>query len=217
MTEDGLGVVERGWGVQAQVHGLGLREADGRDVLVLRGVQVAHDADEVDDGADVGGVCAGTEGLGIAGLLDEVGAGAVGEGVDDGLAVAVIEDDLCAGLGEAGELGVDGTLEAVCVGLEGEGAGEEIGVLLESLGVRGWDAADGGEVLFNASLLEAGLDEVLRGAYEGSGTALRTADLRVEKSPPVSGAMNMTACWASAGTVTKVPSSRILGSQVSMR
>ncbi len=163
--------MEGGWGVETEVHGLGLREADGGDVLVLRSVEVSHDTDEVDDGTDVGGVRTGAEGLGIGGLLNEVGARAVGEGVDDGLAVAVVEDDLSASLCEAGELGVDGPLEAVGVGLEGQGTGEEVRVLLEGLGVRGRDAADGREVLFDARLLEAGFDEVLRSADEGAGTA----------------------------------------------
>ena len=116
--QDGLGVVKGRGSVEAQVHGIVLREADGRDVLVLGGMEVAHDADDVDDGADVGGVetCAG--GCGVTCLGDEVRGGAV-ERVDDGLAVAVVEDDLGAGLGEAGELGVDGLLEAGVVGLEG--------------------------------------------------------------------------------------------------
>jgi len=115
--QDRLGVVEGGWRVEAQVKGLLLREGDGRDVLVLGGVQVAHDADEVDDGADIGGVEATTGEVSAAGGVDEVGVGAAGEGGDDGLAVAVVEQGLRAGLGEAGELDVDGLFEAVWVGL----------------------------------------------------------------------------------------------------
>ena len=38
--------------------------------------------------------------------------------------------------------------------------------------VAGWDAADGGEVLFDAGLLEAGFGQVLRGADEGAGASL---------------------------------------------
>ena len=92
-------------------------------------------------------------------------------GVGDGLAVAVVEQGLGAGLGEAGELGIDGALEAVGVGLEVEGAGEEVGVFGESLGVGGRDAADGGEVFLDAGLFEAGLGEVLGGADEDAGAA----------------------------------------------
>jgi len=124
--EDGFGVVEGGWGVEAEVHGLGLRKGDCGDVLVLGGVEGRGDADEVDDGSDVGGIDSGTEELGLAGGVNEVGVGAVRESGDDGLAMAVVEEGLGADLGEAGELGVDGLLEAVGVGLEGEGAGEEV-------------------------------------------------------------------------------------------
>ncbi len=48
-----------------------------------------------------------------------------------------------------------GALEAVAVGLEGEGAGEEIGVVGEGFGVAGRDAVDGVEVGFDAGLLES--------------------------------------------------------------
>ena len=82
--EDRLGVVEGRWHIEAEVHGLGLGEADGGDVLVLGGVQGTEDADEVDDGADVGGVEATAGEVGVAGGLNEVGVGAVGEGGDEG-------------------------------------------------------------------------------------------------------------------------------------
>ena len=163
--------MEGGRGVEAEVEGLAGGEGDGGDVLVFCGVEAAHDADEIDDGADVGAVDAGAGESGVAGLVDEVGVGAVGECGGDGVAVAVIEEGLGAGLGEAGGLGVDGVLEAVAVGLEVEGAGEEVGVLGEGFGVVGGDAADGGEIGFDAGLLEAGLEEVLRGADEDAGAA----------------------------------------------
>ena len=121
--------------------------------------------------ANVGGVEAAAGDRRVAGGGDEVGVGAVGERGGDGLAVAVVEKRLRAGLGEAGELHVDGLLEAGLVGLEGEGAGEQVGVLLERGGVGGRDAADVGEVLLDAGLLEAGFGEVLRGANEDAGAA----------------------------------------------
>src|SRR5581483_9070901 len=46
---------------------------------------------------------------------------------------------------------------------------------------------------------------------------LRTAERKLLKSPPVSGARNSTACCASLGTVTKVPSARTCLFQVSTR
>ncbi|MCU1252807.1 MAG: hypothetical protein JWQ49_5836, partial [Edaphobacter sp.] len=85
--------------------------------------------------------------------------------------MAVIEEGLAAGLGEAVGLGVEGLLEAVTVGLEVEGAGEQVGVLGEGLGVVRWDKADVGEIGFDAGLFEAGLGEVLRGANEDAGAA----------------------------------------------
>ena len=171
MTMTDFGIVEGGWGVEAEVEGVAVGEGDGGDVLVFGGVEGAGDADEVDDGADVGAVVSSAGEPGVAGLVDEVGVGSVVECVGDGLAVAVVEEGLVSGLGEAGGLRVDGALEAVAVGLEIEGAGEEVGVVGESFGVVGWDAADGGEIGLDAGLLEAGFDEVLRGANEDAGAA----------------------------------------------
>ena len=65
-----------------------------------------------------------------------------------------------------------GCLKHSSLGLEGEGAGEQVGVLLEFGRIRGWNVADRGEVLLDAGLLEAGFGKVLRGADEGSGLAL---------------------------------------------
>ena len=83
--------------------------------------------------------------------------------------MAVVEEGLGPGLGEAGGLDVEGFLEAVAVGLEVEGAGEHVGVLGEGLGVVGRDAADVGEIGFNSCLLESGFEEILRGADEDAG------------------------------------------------
>ena len=90
--DDGFGVVEAGRGVEAEVEGVVLREGDGGDVLELRGVEAAGEADEIDDGADVGGVEAAAGHAGVGGLVDEVRGGAVGEGGGDGLAVAVVQE-----------------------------------------------------------------------------------------------------------------------------
>ncbi len=159
--EHGLGIVKGRRHVEAQIHRVVLREGDGRDVLVRRSVQVGHDADEVNDGADVRRVESAAGEGGVASGCDEVGAGPVRESGGDGLAVAVVEKRLRAGLGEAGELHVDGLLEAGFVRLESEGAREQVRVLLERVGIGGRDAADVGEVLLDAGLLEAGFGEVL--------------------------------------------------------
>jgi len=163
--------VEGGWSVETQVHGGILREGDGGDVLILRGVKIAHDADEIDNGADVGGVEASAGELGITGGVDEVGVGTAGERGDDGLTVAVVEESLRAGLSEAGELDVDRLLEAIRIGFEGEGAGEQVGMFEEIVGVGWWNAADAGEIFFDARLLEAGFDEILLGSDEDAGLA----------------------------------------------
>ena len=76
-----------------------------------------------------------------------------------------------AGLGEAGELRVDGLLETGFIWLEGQGASEEVGVFCQQGRVRRGYAADGGYVLLDASFLEAGLDKILGGSNEGSWTA----------------------------------------------
>ncbi len=108
MTMTDLGSRKEGGALRRRLRLSALGEGDGGDVLVLGGVEAAHDADEVDDGSDVGAVDACSCESGVAGLIDEVGAGAVGESVDYGLAVAVVEEGLGSGLGEAGGLGVDG-------------------------------------------------------------------------------------------------------------
>jgi len=169
--DDGFGIVEGGRGVEAEVEGLAAGEGDGGNVLIFGDVKATHDADNVDDGADVGAVNSCAADLGVAGLIDEVGVGSVGEGVGDSLAVAIVEQALVAGLSETAGLGVEGLLEAIAVGLEVEGAGEEVGVVGEGLGVVGRNAADVGEIDLDAGLFESGLDEVLRGADEDAGAA----------------------------------------------
>ena len=169
--DDGLGIAKGGSGVEAEVEALLLGEGDGWDVLVLSGVEAAEDAEEIDDGADVGAVGASASDAGVAGCSDEVGVGAGGEDGDDGLGVPVVEQGLVAGLDEAVVLQVHGTLEAVLVGLEVEGAGEKVGVVEEGLGIGGGGLANGGDVFLDASLLEACLEQVLGGADEGAGAA----------------------------------------------
>ena len=178
--DDGLGIVEGGRGVEAEVEGFAVRECDSGDVLVFGGVETAHDADEIDNSAHVSGVEAAAANTGVGGLVDEVGTGSVADSFGDGLAVAVVEEGLAAGLGEAVGLGVDGFLEAVAVRLEVEGAGEEVGVLGEGLGVVGGDAAHVGEIGFDAGLFEAGFGEVLRGADEDAGAAAYRGAKRAE-------------------------------------
>ena len=169
--DDRLGVVEGGRGVEAEIEAGFGGKGDGGNVLVLGGVDGAGQADEIYDGSDIGGVASGSGELGVGGLVDEIGAGAAGECVDDAFAVAIIEQRLGSGLGEAVELLFEGALEAVGVGLQVEGAGEEVGVLGEGGLVSGWDLLHLLEVLFYAGLLESGFDEVLVGADEDAGGA----------------------------------------------
>ena len=56
MTRTDLGLWKEGGVLRRRLRASSCGKADGRDVLVLGGVEAAHDADEVDDGADVGGV-----------------------------------------------------------------------------------------------------------------------------------------------------------------
>ncbi len=199
--DDRLGVVERGSSVEAEVELLGRGKSDGGDVLVLGGVEAAGEADEVDDGADISAVDTCTEGLGVAGLIDKVGAWAVGKRIDDGLAVAIVEQGLVAGLGEAVVLEVDGELEAGVVGFEVESAGQQVGVPQHGLGVSGRHLGDGVDVFSMRACSKPASARSCEARTKMPGRP-RTADLRVEKSPPVSGARNMTACWASCGTRT---------------
>jgi hypothetical protein len=55
-------------GVEAQVELFVLGKGDGGNVLVLGGVQAAGEANQVDDGADVGAVEAAAGHAGVAGL-----------------------------------------------------------------------------------------------------------------------------------------------------
>ena len=137
MTMTDLGSLKEGGVLRRRLRLSFFGEGDGGNVLIFGGVEAAHDADEVDDGTDVGAVEASAPDAGVAGLVDEVGVGSAAEHGDDGLAVAVVEEGLVAGLGEAGGLGIGRTFEAVAVGLEVEGAGEEVGVFGERLGIVG--------------------------------------------------------------------------------
>ena len=167
--DDGLGISEGGRGVEAEVEAFLFGCGDGGDVLVLGGMEAAGDANEIDECSDIGAVVAATGEGGVAGGVDEVRVGAAGEAGDDALGVAVVEEGLVPGLGEAAVLEVYGTFEALVVGLEIEGASEECGVIGEALGLSGWDLAQGSDVLFYAGLLEAGFDEVLGGTNEDAG------------------------------------------------
>ncbi len=169
--DDGFGVSEGWWRVEAEVEALLIGKCDGRDVLVLGGVQTAEDAGQVDDGADVGAVGSTTSDGGVASGGDEVGVGAVGEEGDHALGMTVVEEGLISALGKAVVLHVDGTLEAVLVGFEVEGSGKQVGVFEERFGVGWGDAAYGGDVFLDAGLLEAGLGEILAGADEDSRAA----------------------------------------------
>ena len=171
MTMTDLGSLKDGGVLRRRLRALVLREGDGGNVLVFGGVEAAHDANQVDDSADIGAIETCAANAGVAGLVDKVGVGPTAEHGDDGLAVAVVEEGLVAGLGEAGGLGIGRTFEAVAIGLEVEGAGEEVRVFGERLRIVGWNATDGGEVGFDAGLFEAGFDEVLRGADEDAGAA----------------------------------------------
>ena len=124
-------------------------------------MQTAGEAHEINDGADVGRIEAAASHARVACGVDEVGAGAVGEGFGDSLGVAVVEQGLVAGLGKAGVLLVERTLEAVGVGLEGEGTGEQVAMFLQCLGVAGRDLLHGGEIFLDAALLEAGFGKIL--------------------------------------------------------
>ena len=187
--DDRLGIVKGRRRVEAEVEGRALGKGDRGNVLILCGVEIAGDADEVDDGADVRAVRSAAGERGGAGGVDEVGVGAAGERGDHSLAVAVVEQGLVAALREAGVLHIDGPLEAVVVGLEVEGAREQHGVLGQGLLIGGCDLADLGDVFFDACLFKAGLCEVLgrtdkdagTSAHGGTQGAEAAAGLRCEK------------------------------------
>jgi hypothetical protein len=109
--------------------------------------------------------------------------------------VAVIEQSLGSGLGKAVVLLIDGLIEAVLIGLEVQGAGQQGGVLLERFRISWGNGLDGGEILFYTGLLKAGLGEILGGADEDSWAALDggaesdevTAGLRSEKEESLLG------------------------------
>ena len=77
MTMTDLGLLKEGGVLRRRLRASPLGKGDGGNVLVLGGVEVAHDADEIDDGADVGAIDAAAAEPGVAGLVDEVGVGTV--------------------------------------------------------------------------------------------------------------------------------------------
>ena len=187
--DDRFGVVEGGWGVEAEVErGWSSRRRGGRPrgrqwrgcigtCAVWRPLRGC--ADEIDEGADVGGVIAagGECGWWRPALMKSEPRRRWREwrAMREGFAMTIVEQGLGAGLGEACVLLVKGAFEAVGIGAEVEGAGEEVAVLLELDfgGVGGARAASwrrGSAV--DAGLLEAGLVEILGGADEDAGAAL---------------------------------------------
>ncbi len=163
--------MERGRGVQPQVQRVALGERNGRDVLVLCRMQIAHDAHQIHDGTHIGRVQAGPSDGRVAGSLDKVGVWPIGKRTHDVLPMAVVEQSLRARLGEAGELQVDGTFEAICVGLQGQGAGQQVRAPLKLRGVGRRHPADIGEVAFDAGLLKTRFAKILRGANKDTGTS----------------------------------------------
>ena len=131
--------------------------------------------------------------------------------------MAVVEQRLGAGLGEAIVLLVERTLEAVRVGAEVERAGEEIGVVEQGGRVAGGHELHGGEIGLDAGLLEAGLGEILRGADEDAGASLNCG----AQGGKVAAGFRCQGRGSPAGrlrdTVTVVPSSWTFLFQVSMR
>ena len=85
--------------------------------------------------------------------------------------MAVVKEGLSSGLSEAEGLLVYGAFEAVGVGFEGEGAGEQVGVLGDGRGIVRGDVLHFSDVLFYAGLLEASLNQVLVCSDEDAGTA----------------------------------------------
>jgi hypothetical protein len=180
--DDGVRLVKGGRGVETEVKGGTLGESEAGDVLELRGAEHADDVDGINDGTDICGVKTTTSRGGIRGGVDKVRGGAAGESFGDAGAVAIIEEDGSAGLGEADDLLVDRLLEAVGIRLEGEGGGEFGGTFGDGLRVILRDRLHGSEVALDALLLEGGLVEVGVSADEKAGTAFDGRAKRFEVS-----------------------------------
>ena len=89
----------------------------------------------------------------------------------DRLAVAVVEQNLIAALGEAGVLRVHRLFEAGFIGFESKSPRKQRGVRRYGLRVGGIERAHALEVLLDAGLFEAGLVEILRGSDKDAGAA----------------------------------------------
>ncbi len=88
-----LRIMERRRRVQAQIHGVVLREADGGDVLILSRMQVAHNTNDVDDGSHVCGVKAATGRGSVACLGNEIGGRAI-KHIRESLTISIVENNL---------------------------------------------------------------------------------------------------------------------------
>ena len=134
--------------------------------------RLPSDADEVDDGADVGAVDASAGHAGVAGGVDEVGVGAVGEACERRVwpwpsssrvwLPVWVRQLYCMSTGR---------LKQSSLGLRLRVRARRAEWSSRALGSEGGTFAHGGDVLLDAGLLEAGLGEVLRGADEDSGAA----------------------------------------------
>lgn len=98
--------------------------------MVARGVQRAHDVDQIDDGSNVGRIDPCACELGCGSSADKACARSPGERIDNRLSMSVIEQGLASGLREAGILLVRWQLDAVSIRLQRERRGDDVGVLL---------------------------------------------------------------------------------------
>ena len=151
------------------------RRSQRRNILILRGMEGVQDARDIEDRGDVGTVVAVAQLRGIARFHRQIAARTRGQRLDDGGAVSIVQNERLLALRQAGRLQLGNPVEAFRVDLDGQAARQQRSRLRQLGRIGVVEAADGGQIAFQARTVQRGLIQVLRGAHECAGTPAHRA------------------------------------------
>ena len=179
--DDGFWIPERRWIVQTQVKVVFLRQREGWDVLILRGVGRTENSNHVHDCADVRAVVS-TAGRGSgADLHQQIARWSRAKSRNHRLTVSVIQNELISVLSKAGDLLRAGLIKALLLKPYIKAARQQGGARLHLLRIGG-SLPHGIQIFFQALTVEAGLFKILRGPHEGSRLSTNCTAYRAERA-----------------------------------
>ena len=156
--------------VQRQIDFVAVGRRQRRNILILRGTEGVEDPSDIEHRRDVRAVVAVAELRCIACLHRQISARTRSQRLDDGCAVPIVQNERLLAIREARSLQLGNPVEALRIHFDCQASGQERGHLRELGRVGVAEAADRGEIAFQARTVQLGLIEILRGAYERAGT-----------------------------------------------